>query len=93
MQAYYRCALAIGRLNEILVLHFEQTILQTKTKDLIKKIDDLKAGARIEISELKKDPLDFVLWKPSKLDEPGWSSPWGREDEKGIHYREMLPRV
>ena len=43
-----------------------------------KKIDDLKAGARIEISELKKDPLDFVLWKPSKLDEPGWSSPWGR---------------
>ena len=49
-----------------------------------KKIDDLKAGARIEISELKKDPLDFVLWKPSKLDEPGWSSPWGRGRPDGI---------
>ena len=40
MQTYYRWALTIGRLNEILVLHFEQAILQTKTKDLIKKIDD-----------------------------------------------------
>ena len=43
-----------------------------------KKIDELKIGARVEISELKKDPLDFVLWKPSKKDEPGWNSPWGR---------------
>ena len=43
-----------------------------------KKIDELKIGARVEVSELKKDPLDFVLWKPSKKDEPGWDSPWGR---------------
>ncbi len=43
-----------------------------------KKKDELKAGARIEVSNLKKDPLDFVLWKPSGKDEPGWDSPWGR---------------
>ncbi len=43
-----------------------------------KKIDELKIGARVEVSDLKKDPLDFVLWKPSNNQEPGWSSPWGR---------------
>ena len=43
-----------------------------------KNLDDLKAGARVEVSKLKKDPLDFVLWKPSDEEEPGWDSPWGR---------------
>ena len=43
-----------------------------------KNPDDLKAGARIEVSKLKKDPLDFVLWKPSEKNDPGWDSPWGR---------------
>ena len=43
-----------------------------------KRIDELKIGARVDISDLKKDPLDFVLWKPSNKDEPGWNSPWGR---------------
>ncbi len=43
-----------------------------------KKLDDLKVGARVEISKLKKDPLDFVLWKPSNNNDPGWNSPWGR---------------
>ena len=43
-----------------------------------KNLDDLKAGARVEVSKLKKDPLDFVLWKPSDETEPGWESPWGR---------------
>ena len=43
-----------------------------------KKKEDLKIGARVEVSEFKKDPLDFVLWKPSKKDEPGWGSPWGK---------------
>ena len=43
-----------------------------------KKLEELKAGSRIEISELKKNPMDFVLWKPSKENEPGWKSPWGR---------------
>ncbi|MFM7673873.1 MAG: cysteine--tRNA ligase, partial [Candidatus Fonsibacter sp.] len=43
-----------------------------------KKIDELSSGARIEVSELKKNPLDFVLWKPSKNKEPSWDSPWGK---------------
>lgn len=42
-----------------------------------KNIDDLEAGARIAVSELKEDPMDFVLWKPKKEGEPYWPSPWG----------------
>lgn len=42
-----------------------------------KNIDDLEAGARISVSELKDDPMDFVLWKPKKEGEPFWTSPWG----------------
>lgn len=40
--------------------------------------EDLKAGARIEIDERKRSPLDFALWKESKPGEPKWSSPWGQ---------------
>jgi cysteinyl-tRNA synthetase len=40
--------------------------------------DELVAGARIEVAPYKKDPADFVLWKPSTPDLPGWDSPWGR---------------
>ncbi|GIX36373.1 MAG: cysteine--tRNA ligase [Lysobacteraceae bacterium] len=40
--------------------------------------EDLLAGARIEVAPYKRDPGDFVLWKPSSEDLPGWSSPWGR---------------
>jgi cysteinyl-tRNA synthetase len=43
-----------------------------------KKIDELIAGSRVEVSDLKKNPLDFILWKPAIPDEPGWESPWGR---------------
>ena len=43
-----------------------------------KNLEDLKVGSRIEVSKLKKNPMDFVLWKPSKKDDPGWESPWGR---------------
>ena len=43
-----------------------------------KNLDELKAGKRIEISDLKKNPMDFVLWKPSFKEDPGWDSPWGR---------------
>ena len=43
-----------------------------------KNLDELKAGNRIEVSDLKKNPMDFVLWKPSNPEEPGWESPWGR---------------
>ncbi len=40
--------------------------------------DEQIAGARVEVAPYKKDPADFVLWKPSAADEPGWDSPWGR---------------
>ena len=43
-----------------------------------KNLEELKAGARVEVSKIKKDPLDFVLWKPSDKNDPGWDSPWGR---------------
>ncbi len=39
---------------------------------------DMIAGARVEVAPYKKDPADFVLWKPSAQDVPGWDSPWGR---------------
>ena len=42
-----------------------------------KRLADLRAGARIEVDEAKRDPLDFVLWKASKPGEPSWESPWG----------------
>lgn len=43
-----------------------------------RSLDDMIAGARVEVAPYKKDPCDFVLWKPSADDEPGWDSPWGR---------------
>lgn len=43
-----------------------------------RSLDDMIAGARVEVAPYKKDPQDFVLWKPSRDDEPGWDSPWGR---------------
>ncbi len=43
-----------------------------------KNLDELIAGSRVEISEEKKNPEDFVLWKPSTNDEPYWDSPWGK---------------
>ena len=43
-----------------------------------RKLDDMQAGARVEIADYKKDPNDFILWKPSDDDQPGWESPWGR---------------
>ncbi|MDG4597201.1 MAG: cysteine--tRNA ligase [Candidatus Contendobacter sp.] len=42
-----------------------------------KKLEDLRAGARVEVEEAKDDPLDFVLWKAAKPGEPSWPSPWG----------------
>ena len=43
-----------------------------------KKLDELISGSRIEVSDNKKNPEDFVLWKPSQTDEPSWDSPWGK---------------
>src|SRR5690606_17937638 len=40
--------------------------------------DEMIAGARVEVAPYKKDPADFILWKPSDADVPGWDSPWGR---------------
>lgn len=42
------------------------------------KLDDLEAGARIDVDERKRDPLDFALWKAQKPGEPAWDSPWGK---------------
>ncbi len=42
-----------------------------------KKIDDLRAGSRVQVDDAKLDPLDFVLWKHAKPGEPSWASPWG----------------
>lgn len=40
-------------------------------------LDQLQAGARVEVADVKKNPMDFVLWKMAKPNEPGWDSPWG----------------
>jgi cysteinyl-tRNA synthetase len=42
-----------------------------------KNLEELRAGARVEVDERKRDPLDFALWKASKPGEPAWDSPWG----------------
>lgn len=42
-----------------------------------KNLDDLQAGERVEINDIKKNPMDFVLWKSAKANEPAWPSPWG----------------
>ncbi|TPE53586.1 cysteine--tRNA ligase [Amaricoccus solimangrovi] len=43
-----------------------------------RSLDEMRAGARVEVAPYKRDPMDFVLWKPSTPDQPGWDSPWGR---------------
>jgi cysteinyl-tRNA synthetase len=54
----------------------------TKDKDYGKlsgrKLDDMQAGSRIEVEELKQHPMDFALWKAAKPGEPAWDSPWGK---------------
>jgi cysteinyl-tRNA synthetase len=49
-----------------------------------KRLEDLRAGARVEVDSAKRDPLDFVLWKSAKPGEPAWPSPWG-EGRPGWH--------
>jgi cysteinyl-tRNA synthetase len=43
-----------------------------------RSVDDMIAGARVDVAPFKRDPMDFVLWKPSDAETPGWNSPWGR---------------
>jgi len=59
-------------------VYFSVNLFKDYGKLSNKNIGELKAGTRIEISDLKKSPIDFVLWKPSKNEDPGWDSPWGR---------------
>lgn len=49
-----------------------------------KNVDDLQAGARVEVDQKKRDPMDFALWKPAKAGEPKWSAPWS-EGRPGWH--------
>ena len=49
-----------------------------------RRLDDLQAGARVEVDERKRHPMDFALWKSSKPGEPSWESPWGPGDQAGI---------
>ncbi len=46
-----------------------------------RSVEDMEAGARVEVAPYKKNPMDFVLWKPSKANEPGWASPCGIEEQ------------
>ena len=59
-------------------VYFEVNKFKNYGKLSNKNLDELKSGNRIEISDLKKNPMDFVLWKPSNEQDPGWESPWGR---------------
>ena len=59
-------------------VYFEVSKFDSYGKLSNKNTSDLVAGARVEVSNFKKNPADFVLWKPSLTEEPGWDSPWGR---------------
>jgi cysteinyl-tRNA synthetase len=59
-------------------VYFTVTSFKEYGKLSNKNLEELKAGSRIEVSKLKKNPMDFVLWKPSLDEDPGWDSPWGR---------------
>ncbi|WOJ94262.1 cysteine--tRNA ligase [Congregibacter variabilis] len=57
---------------------FDVTSMDDYGKLSGRSLDDMLAGARVEVAKYKRHPGDFVLWKPSTDDEPGWDSPWGR---------------
>jgi len=59
-------------------VYFEVNKFEDYGKLSNKKLEDLIAGSRVEVSENKKNAEDFVLWKPSSSDEPFWDSPWGK---------------
>ena len=87
-------ALMIEMINQLLEIgyaysnnkhvYFEVKKFKDYGKLSNKNLDELIAGSRVEISENKKNPEDFVLWKPSKDEEPYWDSPWGKVDRVGI---------
>ena len=55
-------------------------------------LEDLEAGARIDVTEVKRDPMDFALWKGAKEGEPYWESPWGK-GRPGWHPERMRQRL
>ena len=59
-------------------VYFSVTSFRKYGKLSNKNSEELVAGARVEVSKFKKNPLDFVLWKPAEEKDPGWDSPWGR---------------
>ena len=59
-------------------VYFSVSLFKNYGKLSNKNLEELKSGARVEVSNLKKNPVDFVLWKPSEKNDPGWESPWGR---------------
>ncbi len=59
-------------------VYFDVSSFEDYGKLSNKNVDQLFSGARVEVSDNKKSPEDFVLWKPSLNEEPGWDSPWGR---------------
>ncbi len=59
-------------------VYFRVRLLKDYGKLSNRKLDDMQAGARIEVDERKQDPMDFALWKAAKPGEPAWDSPWGK---------------
>ena len=59
-------------------VYFSVTNFKEYGKLSNKNLKELRVGSRVEVSKLKKNPMDFVLWKPSLDEDPGWESPWGR---------------
>ena len=59
-------------------VYFSVTSFRKYGKLSNKNLDELKSGSRIAVSKLKKNLMDFVLWKPSKGEDPAWDSPWGK---------------
>jgi cysteinyl-tRNA synthetase len=59
-------------------VYFEVDRFEAYGKLSKRNLDDMQAGARVDVDERKKSPLDFALWKSSKPDEPWWDSPWGK---------------
>ena len=56
---------------------FRSTSIRTYGRLSKRKLEDLQAGARVDVDERKRHPMDFALWKSSKPGEPSWHSPWG----------------
>lgn len=59
-------------------VYFDVSRFESYGKLSGKKLEDLRAGERVTVDEMKDDPLDFVLWKAAKPNEPSWDSPWGK---------------